>query len=137
MKITISAPIQVAESSDDDLDPVTDKGRLEALDGTAYRDESFCEYLDEGPFAGVILSDDGIVLRFDATADQLRYVTEYHADKALSDEQIALLRDHTIDLWREGIGVNFAQLTISDQHRLVVLGDDQVGKVGTTVEIEQ
>lgn len=140
MRIRYSAPCDIAESGvDTGPGPISDPVRLRALDGVRDTgEESFVEYLaDYDEFAEVLdrIRCDGVFVSYDAGANSLRYVTEYEVDGDLTDEQQGILRDHTVNMWQEGIGVAFAQVVLTDRHAVVVLGDDQVGNRGLTVEV--
>lgn len=138
MKITFRAPINLTESNDGSI--VTDRERLKALHGASDDEEKFCDYLESDEALDEldgILSDTGISLHYNEAENRLYYQTEYKSSTTLDDNQLKFLKEYTINLWQEGIGVNFAQLTITEKYDLVVIDDYLVGENDTVMFIDE
>lgn len=92
---------------------VEDAAILKTLDGLAYDEEVFSDYLLDGENAGELedagISGGGLEFSFDNASGRLTGRTEYQLERALSPDQIALLKDYTIGQWSDGIGSNFFQ----------------------------
>lgn len=126
----------------EDEEVITDHEQLLKLDGAKDNidddpDETFTYWLREsGELEGIEISDSGIFIEFDKKLGKLKYITEYLVGSDLNNEDVEILQDHTVNMWQEGIGVAFAQLTISAKFGVYVDGDDQVGNEGLNVIIE-
>lgn len=92
---------------------VEDAAILKTLDGLAYDEEVFSDYLLDGESAGELedagISGGSLEFSFDNASGRLVGRTEYLLERALSPDQIALLKDYTIGQWSDGIGSNFFQ----------------------------
>jgi hypothetical protein len=93
-----------------DDEQVTDPGVLRSLDGLAYDEERFTDYLggppEEDELAAVL--EPGGVIRFGYRGgDLLTATTEYRTRRPLTDAELRLLVDYTMGQWSDGIGENW------------------------------
>jgi hypothetical protein len=94
-----------------DDEQVTDPGVLRSLDGLAYDEERFTDYIG-GPAAEDELAaalEPGGIIRFGYSEgdDVLSATTEYHSRRPLTDAELRLLVDYTMGQWSDGIGENW------------------------------
>jgi hypothetical protein len=92
--------------------PVTDPAVLRSLDGLVYDEERFTDYVWGRPGVGELAADlePGGVIRFGYREgeDVLTATTEYRCRRTLSDAELRLLVDYTMEQWSDGIGENWA-----------------------------
>ena len=112
--IRFSAAAMVVDFRESDNGELVDNREvLKTLDGLAYLDESFSDYLFNGT-GRKALEEAGIsggTLRFEfhSASDCLIAVTEYVTSRILSEQEAAMLGDYTVGQWSDGIGSNFFQ----------------------------
>ncbi len=91
---------------------VTDE-RLLYLSGLEYRRESFSEYLSDSPSEQPLkelgLQGGYIRLEFSSERKGLIAITEYTAQRRLTDSELELLAEYTSGQWTDGVGSNFSQ----------------------------
>ncbi len=98
---------RAAVSRDDEQ--IDDPAVLRTLDGLAYDDERFTDYLG-GPGEDELAAalESGGVLRFSYREGEplLEVRTEYRSRRPLSPAELALLVEYTMGQWSDGIGEN-------------------------------
>ena len=80
-------------------------GQLKILDGLAYKDEEFLEYMEQ-PLASVVLHSSGITLHLNEGNGQLSAVTFFETEKELDEQQIVELKKYYDGQMSDGIGEN-------------------------------
>ena len=90
---------------------VTDADILRSLDGIAYDEERFTDYLGGPPEENVLAAAllPGGVIRFGYRKgdDVLSATTEYRTNRPLTDDELRLLVDYTMGQWSDGVGENW------------------------------
>tara|TARA_B100001063_G_scaffold207116_1_gene202823 strand:- start:2071 stop:2418 length:348 start_codon:yes stop_codon:yes gene_type:complete len=89
-----------------------DQAILKSLDGLRYEDEEFSDYLYDGEETSNIADHvTGGVLSFeyDIASGSLIGSVEYQLSRALSSDEVAILKEYTIEQLLDGIGSNFSQ----------------------------
>jgi len=108
VRVVISAKAFVY---DRERNEVSDPAILRSLDGLAYEDEVFTDYLGGPPAEDALREalERGGRLRFVYRADrnELWRVTEYRTLRPLSEPELDLLVASTRGQWSDGIGENF------------------------------
>lgn len=109
MKITVtgSAGLYV---DNDNMDPVHDRDVLQRFDGARSpreEDDAFALYIDDADLRTIGLEGGFIEIRYDQPANMLRVVTEYDSPRALSEDELRRLVEHTTDQWSDGLGESF------------------------------
>ncbi len=104
MLIRITGPTTVLDT---DHNEVTDPDILRSLDGFTYDDDIFTNYLggpDDETALAVLLEHGGVIrFEFFPESGELVVVTEYHAARRLTAEELNLLTEYTIGQWCDGI----------------------------------
>jgi hypothetical protein len=123
----------------DDTGEVTDAALLRRLDGVVYDRETFTDHFGNRNVAGyekylrpdneakirekmrqaefenatrnALLPSGHLRLVYNETHNQVWVATEYQATRELSDPELALLVQHTLGQWSDGIGENFLSLS--------------------------
>ena len=114
-RIRISGPATAWQHfpNDREAEEITDRERLPYFAGIAYRRESMCDYLRDGPdtlaLADIGLTGGYIALDYDRASNALIAVTEYAAPRALNAQELDALTDCTRGQWSDGTGSNFGQ----------------------------
>lgn len=94
---------------------VTDPAVLRSLDGLAYDDERFTDYIggpaEEDQLAAAL--EPGGIIRFAYrdSADVLEAVTEYQSRRQLTAQELHLLVEYTMGQWSDGIGENWTGIS--------------------------
>ncbi|HEY1065004.1 MAG TPA: hypothetical protein VGE52_02805 [Pirellulales bacterium] len=96
--------------------PVTGPAVLRTLDGLAYEDERFTDYLGGPKRENELLAalEPSGYLRFNYRdgEDRLSVTTEYTLRRPLTDPERALLVRYTLGQWSDGIGENWASESV-------------------------
>lgn len=82
------------------------RNQLTVLDGAAYIDEDFVDYMDQ-PLAAIIKKGRGIRIAQRDSDGQLVAITHFETSKELSETEIAQLKDYYDAQMSDGIGENF------------------------------
>jgi len=84
---------------------------LRMLDGLAYKDECFSDYLGDGDetrnLKKIGIEGGFLEFSFDDKDKHLLACTKYLISRFLSEKEIDLLKEYTIGQWSDGIGSNF------------------------------
>jgi hypothetical protein len=92
-------------------EPISDISILRSLDGLAYDDERFTDYLggpaEEDALAAVLESGGSLRFRYCEGDSLLVASTEYRSKRPLSESELHLLVDYTMGQWSDGIGENW------------------------------
>lgn len=108
---------------------VTDDVILRRLDGIAYDEEFFTDFLGDSSVEVALATalERGGNLRFQYSEgrDVLAVVTEYQAKRPLSDDEMRKLGEFTLAQWSDGIGENFTCMS-ADRHGYTVMCLDEV-----------
>jgi hypothetical protein len=90
---------------------VTDPSVLQSLDGLAYEDEQFTDYLggpcEEDTLAAALEPGGAIRFGYDGQGEALSAVTEYRCRRPLTADELRLLVEYTMGQWSDGIGENW------------------------------
>lgn len=90
---------------------VTDPGVLRSLDGVAYDEERFTDYIggppEEDNLAAALEPGGIISFGYCNGDDVLAATTEYQSRRTLTDAEIRLLVAYTMGQWSDGIGENW------------------------------
>jgi len=114
-RIKISGPALVdsgKDSEDGTIALVTDSEVLKSLNGLRYDDEMFSDYLaDDEAFSEIadIVSGGILLFEYDQASGSLVGSIGYDLTRDLSEEEIEMLVEYTIDQLSDGIGSNFSQ----------------------------
>lgn len=115
--IAFTAPATVFDfRRSDDGEVVEDLGLLQTLDGLAYTDEEFSDYLaDDDRTRGLAaLGVTGGDLTFHFSGTGLEACTIYSTPRALNAVELGALCEYTIGQWSDGIGSNFFQERLAE-----------------------
>lgn len=114
-RIKISGPALVdggKDNEDGTIALVTDREVLKSLNGLRYDEEIFSEYLaDDEAFSEIadIVSGGILLFEYNQASESLVGSIDYDSTRNLSEEEIEMLVEYTIDQLGEGIGSNFSQ----------------------------
>jgi len=94
---------------------VTDPVILSRLNGLAYDEEVFTDYLGGSPeeeaLAAALERSGTLAFSYAEGDDLLGVVTEYRAKRQLTEAEVQLLVKYTMGQWSDGIGENFTCLS--------------------------
>lgn len=113
--IKISGPALVdsgKDNKDGTIALVTDSEVLKSLNGLRYDDEMFSDYLaDDEAFSEIadIVSGGILLFEYDQPSGSLVGSIGYDLTRDLSEEELEMLVEYTIDQLSDGIGSNFSQ----------------------------
>ena len=111
-KIRFSARCYAADLRESDEAPlITDPKILSDLDGLAYTDEIFSDYLGDGGDTSLIdiVTGGHLCFKYLERESELIGYTEYELSRKLTSDEESMLREYTLDQWSDGIGSNFIQ----------------------------
>lgn len=80
--------------------------QLKVLDGAAYIEEDFVDYMDQ-PLAAIVRKGRGIRLSQRESDGQLVAITNFEASKELAETELTQLKDYYDAQMSDGIGENF------------------------------
>ena len=94
-----------------DDEQVTDPGVMRSLDGLAYDEERFTDYIggrpEEDELAAALEPGGIISFRYQDDGELLTATTEYRTRRPLTDAELRLLVEYTMGQWSDGIGENW------------------------------
>ncbi len=100
------------ENPDGSLEIVNDKAILESLNGLKYEDEEFSDYLYDGEETSNIadyITGGVLSFEYNISSSALIGSVEYQLSRALSLDEVEILKEYTIEQLLDGIGSNFSQ----------------------------
>ena len=108
MKLRIKSPLCIFTDITDDEIIFIPEESMKELDGKAYKDEVFIDYLDE-PFYSMGIKGGRLSLHYD-TSEKVMYVqSDFEFPKALNETQLKSFVDDIDGQISDGMGSNYFQ----------------------------
>lgn len=124
-----------------DDEQVTDPAVLRSLDGLAYDEERFTDYIggppEEDQLAAALEPGGIISFAYREGDDLLSATTEYRSRRPLTNAELRLLVDYTMGQWSDGIGENWTCISPEKCGYTIMCltTDDEVGSDYPAVEV--
>jgi len=104
VKIVVRGP---AELHDDDFEPIADPARIGLVDGlVGAPGETMSEYFEGDEILTGVGLEGGDLRVLRVRDGSLEVVTEYEAERLLSEEELAALVEFTEGQWSDGMGTH-------------------------------
>ena len=104
VKIVIRGP---AELHDDDFEPITDPARVTLVDGLiGAPGEAMSAYVEDHELLAGLGLDGGDLRVIQVQDGSLEVVTEYKAQRRLSEEELVAVVEFTEGQWSDGMGAH-------------------------------